>query len=284
MAEFIKPETRVGRMLKEHPETLEVLITASPHFNKLRNPVLRKSLAGRVAVAQAARVAGVELHDLLRDLNRAIGREQEFEAWVSEHGLEEAKEEVAGAEAGADTAGADAAMLEGRPGKVLDVRPIIDAGGEPFGDIMAAVNSLGPDEVLHLINSFEPVPLYDVMAKRGFSHVTENRENVFHIYFFRTEGEDAAEDQPQSNVTIVSSTGCPPAATEIVELDVRELGPPEPMMRILEALNTLPQGGLLVVHHHREPMLLYDKLGERGFRWQVVRLGEQEYIVKIWKA
>jgi uncharacterized protein (DUF2249 family) len=272
MADFIKPDTNVGRMLKEFPDTLAVLLAASPHFSKLKNPVLRKAFAGRVTVAQAARVAGIDLHGLLRDLNATIGRQQEFDAWVAEHGLQTEEEEKIPV---------DSTILEGRPEKVLDVRPIIDAGKEPFGDIMAAADSLQPDEVLHLINSFEPVPLYGVMAKKGFAHVTEKRDDVFHIYFYRREeGEEEGEPTP----VIVSATSCPPVTTETVELDVRQLAPPEPLMRILEALNTLPEKGLLLVHHHREPMLLYDKLRERGFGWQVERRGENEYIVRIWKA
>ncbi len=51
----------------------------------------------------------------------------------------------------------------------LDVREI---DGEPFGDIMQALKELPSDERLVLVNSFEPVPLYDVLARRGFTHET----------------------------------------------------------------------------------------------------------------
>lgn len=53
---------------------------------------------------------------------------------------------------------------------VLDAREI---DGEPFGDIMAALDDLGSGETLLLINSFEPVPLYDVISERGFEYETE---------------------------------------------------------------------------------------------------------------
>lgn len=52
---------------------------------------------------------------------------------------------------------------------VLDAR---DIDGEPFDDIMAALEALGPGETLLLVNSFEPVPLYEVLADRGFTHET----------------------------------------------------------------------------------------------------------------
>ncbi|XVH33278.1 DUF2249 domain-containing protein (plasmid) [Haloferacaceae archaeon DSL9] len=51
----------------------------------------------------------------------------------------------------------------------LDVREI---EGEPFSDIMAALDSLPDDGTLRLINGFEPVPLYGVLERRGFAHET----------------------------------------------------------------------------------------------------------------
>lgn len=53
----------------------------------------------------------------------------------------------------------------------LDAREI---DGEPFGDIMDALNNLEPSESLLLINNFEPVPLYSVLEQRGFEHETTN--------------------------------------------------------------------------------------------------------------
>ncbi|MFB6202002.1 MAG: DUF2249 domain-containing protein [Halorhabdus sp.] len=57
------------------------------------------------------------------------------------------------------------------PDRKLDAREI---DGEPFGDIMAALDDLSDDESMLLINSFEPEPLYDVLEKRGFEYETSN--------------------------------------------------------------------------------------------------------------
>ncbi|MGQ3330257.1 MULTISPECIES: DUF2249 domain-containing protein [Halorubrum] len=53
---------------------------------------------------------------------------------------------------------------------VLDVR---DRDAPPFPVISDALDELGPDDSLLLINGFEPEPLYDVLADRGFAHETE---------------------------------------------------------------------------------------------------------------
>ncbi|MES3516274.1 MAG: DUF2249 domain-containing protein [Natronomonas sp.] len=61
----------------------------------------------------------------------------------------------------------------------LDVRTI---DGEPFSDIVSALESLPEDESLLLINSFEPKPLYEVLEARGFSHETSNPEpDLWHV-------------------------------------------------------------------------------------------------------
>ncbi|MDE3116362.1 MAG: DUF2249 domain-containing protein [Pseudomonadota bacterium] len=52
----------------------------------------------------------------------------------------------------------------------LDVREILKSGGEPFSDIMRSVESLAPGQGLRLLAIFKPVPLFAVLAKRGFSH------------------------------------------------------------------------------------------------------------------
>ena len=51
----------------------------------------------------------------------------------------------------------------------LDVRTI---DGEPFTDIMAALEDLNENETLVLVNSFEPEPLYPVLEQRGFVYET----------------------------------------------------------------------------------------------------------------
>lgn len=55
---------------------------------------------------------------------------------------------------------------------VLDVRPDLESGGEPFVRIMEAVASIKPGGTLVIIAPFEPIPLYDVLGERGFSHET----------------------------------------------------------------------------------------------------------------
>lgn len=61
----------------------------------------------------------------------------------------------------------------------LDVREV---DGEPFSDIMAALDALPEDETLVLINSFEPEPLYSVLDRRGFAYETSrDSDDTWHV-------------------------------------------------------------------------------------------------------
>lgn len=135
----------------------------------------------------------------------------------------------------------------------LDVRDDVRRGQEPFGRIMAAVKALGPDEALVLRAPFEPVPLYGVLAKRGFRHWTEQRAaDDWSVTFYR--------DVPPGARPARGSEAPGPAV-----IDVRGLEPPEPMVRVLEAIDGLAPGAELEVRHERRPMFLYPQLDERGF-------------------
>ncbi|MFC4450899.1 DUF2249 domain-containing protein [Halorussus aquaticus] len=56
-------------------------------------------------------------------------------------------------------------------------------------------------------------------------------------------------------------------------LDVRELGPPEPLTETLETLADLPDGTVLVQVNDRAPQHLYPKLDDRGYEFETVTDG-----------
>lgn len=57
--------------------------------------------------------------------------------------------------------------------RIVDARPVIAAGGEPFEMIMAAVDELRDEQPLVVIAPFEPVPLEGVLGSQGFEFETE---------------------------------------------------------------------------------------------------------------
>ena len=158
----------------------------------------------------------------------------------------------------------------------IDVRAEVDSGSDPFKTIMIAVGSLKEGEVLHLINGFEPVPLYTVMKMKGYDYSTENKSGVWHMYFYK-------ESSPKAEAPAVQQGDACAVGGKTVEVDVRGLEPPEPMVKILETLPQIGKGDLLLVHHHREPMMLYDKLEHLGYEASAEKIQEGYFKVRITK-
>ncbi len=71
----------------------------------------------------------------------------------------------------------------------LDVRPMMAAGQEPFTAIMDVVGALKPDEEFELLAPLEPIPLYQVLGARGFSHETKSLGGGDYRVLFRREEE-----------------------------------------------------------------------------------------------
>lgn len=72
-----------------------------------------------------------------------------------------------------------------------------------------------------------------------------------------------------------------PPDTDRVLLDARGLEPPQPMVRILERLATLPAGGVLQARTDRRPVHLCDLLSLRGFRGESEQQHDGSFLTTI---
>ena len=174
----------------------------------------------------------------------------------------------------------------------VDVRDDLRNGREPFSRIMAATEALGDDEVLHLRATFEPVPLFRVMERRGFAHVARhNGPEDWSIWFHRpddapVQGATAGISEPPPPIGAAASavTSAEQVAEREVVLDVRGLEPPQPMVRTLEALEALPAGATLIQRNDRVPQFLLPILAERGFAYEVDTSSPDAVVVRIRRA
>jgi uncharacterized protein (DUF2249 family) len=160
---------------------------------------------------------------------------------------------------------------------ILDVREDLQKGREPFSKIMSTVASLGDDDQLFLIAPFEPTPLFRVLGQQGFRHTVRTTEDGYCEVLFSREPQNSAaggtDTQPRGNSEDSSrrplqnqpSQASSPQNLEEVEVDARGLEPPQPLVKILEAVAILPDGARLRARTDRRPMHLYSRLEERGF-------------------
>jgi uncharacterized protein (DUF2249 family) len=279
----IRAEDQVSDVLARSESLVEVFVRHAPHFAKLRNRAVRRVMARLITVEQAARTAHVPLERLLQDLNGALG--------ISTNvvDIDQASPAVAdGSAPRPSTHPTEANVVE------LDVRDALRLGREPFGSIMAAVGTLREGDVLLLRTGFEPVPLFGVLATRGFAHESrEDAPDAWRTWFWRPAGRGRELD---SSITIPASpviTALPPhEPTSVINnfpvdttrwLDVRDLEPPEPLVRTLAALETLPAGHVLIQVNNRVPQLLFPMLAERGFACEVDESRADAVVVRIWR-
>ncbi|MFB9261614.1 DUF2249 domain-containing protein [Bradyrhizobium erythrophlei] len=144
----------------------------------------------------------------------------------------------------------------------VDVRPILRAGGEPFSVIMAALDRLEPGQGLRLYATFKPVPLFAVMANKGFASSEQALDGGEWEVLFTP-----VAANPECARAADTNSGFDNWPEPAVQLDNRDLDPPEPMVRILAAADKLGPGETLSALLRREPVFLFPQLEKRGFHW-----------------
>ncbi|MCC2598583.1 DUF2249 domain-containing protein [Sphingobacterium sp. FBM7-1] len=266
---LVNERTKIATLLKHHPDALETIIKLSPDFKKLRNPILRTLMAGRTTIAMAAKIGGCKPADFFAALT-PLGFEREYLS-------------PADAPKGdLDPQPKPAYLQHTQPDQFIrfDVREILAKGSDPLKAIQQKVKSISSGQVLVIINSFEPTPLIKLLEKQGFtSYVNPVDTDTIETFFYKINKDDQAAPEvysPPKNNSDDWSTVMKQYEGNCIEVDVRELEMPQPMMTILEQLETLPADHALYVHHKRVPVYLLEELKERAFDYRIndVQAGE----------
>lgn len=258
----IEGSDRVLELIRQNEELIEVLAGLSPALERLRNPEMRKVISSLLTVEEVAQMTGMEIDALVARLNgEASGDDRDRTHPTSTDGP--------------PTGGDRPPALRAIPEKKvlhLDVREDLRAGREPFSQIMAARREVPEGGALCVRAIFEPVPLYAVLERQGLAHHAERlAEDDWKVWFYPASEPDFSGSGTSTASTSGADGGTSgsSAADGVLVLDVRNLEPPEPMVRTLEALETLPEGDTLVQLNLRVPQFLLPQLEERGFAYEI---------------
>jgi len=148
----IDGRTKVGALLDAYPELEEPLIELVPAFAKLKNPVLRASVAKFVSLEKAARVGGIALPELLAFVHQRLGRKFDVRRAAGESPRPTTPPPWF-----------DPAQVA----EALDAEVLLAAGEHPLGAVRRALERQPPSAVITIRSSFEPAPLIDQLADRG---------------------------------------------------------------------------------------------------------------------
>ncbi len=164
----ITPEMKVAALLDAYPDLEALLYKIAPAFAKLRNPLLRKTVAKVTTLRQAARVADVELATMINQLRRAVGQSPGDDLSTDK-----------------DSESTTPAWIDqSRVVQTFDARSAIEQGEQPMGRVMAELKKLNDGEVYELITPFVPAPLIDMAAKQGYeAWSADSGDGVIRTYF-----------------------------------------------------------------------------------------------------
>lgn len=163
----ITPKTLVGDLLKNYPQLEEKLIEIAPVFKKLKNPVLRRTVAKVTTLKQAAVVGGVSLSLLINELRKAAGMDN---SELEDDIFESIKPKPVWVE-------------ENKIIKEYDAREDFENGNHPAAKVTKDILELKENENYLLITPFVPAPLIKIMEDKGFETFTEKiEEELFKTY------------------------------------------------------------------------------------------------------
>ena len=266
---LINANTKIAGLFKENADALEAIISISPRFEKLRNPVLRKLMSGRTSIAMASKIGGCSVDDFFAKL-RPLGFE--IDNRILPKNIEEQRLPVF------------LNNLQKEQVTELDVRPLIASGEDPLHLIFLSVRKLEAGQVLKIINSFYPQPLILLLERQGFeAFAHEIDEDLVETYFYKKKWIAPAAEQRPVETSDAWEDILKRFRDKMQTIDVRGLEMPLPMMTILESLDQLPAETALFVYHKRIPVFLLPELAERKFSYRIKEISGGEVNLLIFK-
>lgn len=265
----ISENSKISDLIKQDAGVIDIMVAINKNFQKLKNPILRKVLAPRVNIAQAAKIGGVSPMVILQSL-QSLGFEFDNSKAIetNDQPIPETKQQKKHMET-----------------ITLDVRPILEKGIDPFETIMAQLKTMNEDQALIIINTFEPIPLLNILKDKGYSYDTSRpRENEVHTLLFKNKDFEEEPIQAIIRKDISFEQAEKEFSGRMSELDVRELEMPLPLVSILEAIEKISEKHALYVHHKKLPQYLIPELENRSFSFVSKEIDESNIKLIIFKS
>lgn len=165
----ITPRTKVSELIEAYPQLEDVLIAYLPVFKKLRNPVLRKTVARVTSLQQAASVGNVSVEELINHLRREVGQDL-----------------YSGDTAAVYTTEEPDWFSEERVVAEFDAKEMLAVGEQPVNQVMADLKGLEAGAIYKLLAPFVPAPLVDKASSLGLAHwIQRVDDEEFVVYFYK---------------------------------------------------------------------------------------------------
>ena len=142
-------ETKIYDLLKEYPFMEDKLIEINPKFKKLKNPVLKRTVARIASIKQAAIVGGMDPVDLLNKIRKEVGLAP-LDIKIETQSSEEIPE-----------------WITKEPVEIIDGNKLLQEGKNPLAHINKIIKNINEKDVILLKTDFKPEPLIEEFKKKG---------------------------------------------------------------------------------------------------------------------
>jgi hypothetical protein len=168
---IITPKTRIYELLQAYPGLEDLLISLAPEFKKLKNPVIRNTVAKVANISQAAAIGGLNVEELVNRLRECVGQGS--------------LEQMEGAGTNYVTVCPDWFRKEAVANSI-DIRDMLNRGEQPVHEVLSAVKKLDDKEILEVIAPFLPAPLLDKAISLGYRHwVDKQGGGEYRVYIVK---------------------------------------------------------------------------------------------------
>lgn len=168
---IITPKTTVADLLTDYPQLEELLINTAPVFVKLKNPILRRTIARVTTIAQAATIANLPVDALVNTLRKAVGQNAPESLNVDGPSYQTQQPSWYDPAVVVDT---------------IDIAAMLDKGEQPVHEVLARLKYLAEGDILAIKAGFLPAPLIDKTLSLHFKHwVKADGKEAYTVYFTR---------------------------------------------------------------------------------------------------
>ena len=166
----INPSTTVYELLNEYPELEDKLIEMAPPFKKLKNPLLRKSVAKVATLKHISAVGDIPLADLINKIRKEVGQLESTEDYEDEiyfsNQPDGFSEEII-----------KISLVEGESHDINEMTVVA---------VLREVKNVKQGEMIELVTTFLPAPGIDIMKSKGYSvWTTKGEVNTIKTYFLK---------------------------------------------------------------------------------------------------
>lgn len=264
----IDSNTKISELIKANDRAIDIISSINKNFEKLKNPVLRKLLAPRINIAQAAKIGNSSISEFMAALKKIGFEPVDHDSSDDNHRQN------------------DKPLKMNKMEKVkFDVRPILESGEDPFKKIMEKLKTLNDQQALVIINKFEPIPLLEILKDKGYAYETTRPGNdEVHTTLFKSGEKEVDIIRLNRSEEITFEEIQIKYQSKLIEIDVRDLEMPLPMVKILEDIESIEAGNALFVHHKKLPQYLIPELRKRGFDFVSKEIDESNIKLIIFKS